>query len=112
VEQAPRGLEAKKPGFWRNIFAKKPGFFMVHAGVPRMITKGQTEELTFVSAKFKGCIQRAESDNGGHREHSSEDQQHGAERASDDAGEIQIGEQCSDYQADDTIDIGQIAFHG
>ena len=67
--------------------------------------------LAFICADFEGRIEWAESDEGGEKEYCAENDKDNAENTGYDTAKIQIGEQCSDDDTDDAIDIGHIAIH-
>ena len=67
--------------------------------------------LAFVCAEFEGSIERAERHDGRQSEDSSQHDQDDAESSSDDPAEVEVCEQCGNYEADNTIGVGHIAFH-
>ena len=67
--------------------------------------------LAFECAEFEHGIDRAERNNRRQHKHPAKHHEHDPQPAGHDASKIQIGEQSSDHDPDDTISIGHIAFH-
>ncbi len=72
---------------------------------------GLSANLAFEGAEFEGDVKRAKGDDGGQQEHSAESDQQDACCAGNDPAKIQVGEHGSEKHADDTVKVGQVAFH-
>ena len=72
---------------------------------------GLSANLAFEGAELEGDVEGAKGDDGGQKEHPAESDQQDAKRAGDDPAKIQVGEHDSEKHADDTVKVGQVAFH-
>jgi hypothetical protein len=68
-------------------------------------------ESALVCAELERYIERAECDEGGKEEYSTESDEEDAERPGHDAAKIQIAKQGGDDDTKDAINIGHVAFH-
>jgi len=68
-------------------------------------------ELALVGVYFEGKVERAEGKDGSEREDHSQHQKHRSEGSSDDAAQGKVYKHGGNYEADNSIHIGHIAFH-